>query len=66
MVPERLSRLADGRYRYRLRRPWHTGATDIVFDPLALTNIRTAGDYDLARSGAGRVKQQQSRTLNRL
>jgi hypothetical protein len=36
VVPDRLSRLADGRYRYRLRRRWYTGATDIVFDPLAL------------------------------
>jgi hypothetical protein len=36
VVPDRLSRLPDGRYRYRLRRRWVTGATDIVFDPLAL------------------------------
>lgn len=37
IAPDRLSRLPDGRYRYRLRRPWYNNAaTDIVFLPLAL------------------------------
>ena len=30
---ERLSKLPDGRLIYRLKRPWHDGTTDIIFEP---------------------------------
>ena len=33
---ERLERLADGRLRYRFKRPWRDGTTHIVLGPLEL------------------------------
>ena len=33
---ERLEPLADGRLRYRFKRPWRDGTTHVVFEPLQL------------------------------
>jgi hypothetical protein len=34
VATERLSVLPDGRVLYRLRHPWRSGATHVVFEPL--------------------------------
>ena len=33
LATDRLSKLADGRLSYRLKRPWRNGATEVVFEP---------------------------------
>jgi hypothetical protein len=36
LAVERLSELRDGRWSYRLKRPWSNGTTHVIFEPLEL------------------------------
>jgi len=61
----RLSWTADGKVRLELRKPWHTGQRDIIFEPVAFLRRRRGSDPQApAKHGAFsrsvRAKRQAS------